>query len=249
MTTRYANLLIDAADRLAQANGPEQAWLAVNAVAGKIGANGVNAGAFLRDNSQIAWMRSSMDPLWLADYAVQRFHEIDPLLQAAMSGAPPSVYDVSYEAKVNIDVPRIRALHDALPHYDANYFVAHSWFEGGIGKGVTLSCLDDPRGLFGPGTARAFASISAMMSCALQPPGAEPHQGYAFGSDWSHLDGRERAVLSYLANGMREDEIAEKMVLRELAVWAIIQEACRKMRAETRDQTLALAITRGQLAL
>jgi hypothetical protein len=249
MTTRFGTLLIDTADALAQARTGDAAWASINAVAQRIGANAVNAAAFLRSEQQIAWARSSMTSAWLADYAGQGFHRTDPLLHAAMAGRPPHLYDVARRERSGAGQGRHGDLHHGMMAHDYNYMVARSWFDGNAGTCIVLSCRDDPTDLFGPGTGKAFSAISAMMAQSLAAPGKATSDGRAFGVTWRPLAAGERDVLSYKAIGLSAGGIAQKLGLDEAEVARRMRSASCKMQAETADQTLALALTRGLLSI
>ena len=248
-TTRFANLIIDAADTLAEGNTSGERWWAINRIANKIGANAVNAGAFQRETKKVAWVRSSMDPLWLEEYEQAAFYEVDPLLHAAMKGQAPPYYDIALIERRLPTSTKLCALHHSMQGYGYNYMIGHSWFEGGAGRCVAISCREDPKDLFGRGTARAFSALSAMIATALIPPGDEAHEGWAYGASWQPLLPAERHVLSLIANGLPEYLIAEAMKVTEFEVWSLIRSASLKMKSQSREQTLALAIKRGQVEL
>lgn len=245
--TRIANLLIDTADRLAEARTGEAAWDAINGIARRIGANAVNAGAFLRSDPQIAWMRSSMNADWLGDYAGEGFFEQDPLLRDALAHRPPPVYDVALRERTGCR--DYSALHHGMMDHGYNFLVTRNWYDGDAAKCLVLSCRDDPTDLFGPGTQRAFSAISAMLALRLAPPEGVSHDGWAFGADWSRLDDAERTVMSLLANGLTEAAIAEKLRSDPPRVRRLMEAARRKMRAESTHQALALAMTRGLISI
>lgn len=248
-STRFANLLIDAADKLAEARTPDESWNVINDIAARIGANAVNAGAFLRGAPQIAWMRTSMQTGWLAEYAEAAFHETDPLLRAAIDGRPPPLYDVARREALGSGDRTHSPLHDGMLRHDYRYMLTHSWFEGDAGKCLVLSSGHDPFHLFGPGTGRAFSAISALLSLNLHPPGARNIEGRAFGARWQALGPEERDIFSYLALGHSEAAIAERLGVTGDELSRRIGNGCAKMGAATRDQALALAMTRGLLAI
>ena len=238
LSTRFANLVIDTADILASADTPDGRWWAINRVARMLGANAVNAGAFQRETREIAWVRSSMDPGWLDIYAAAAFHEIDPLLRDILTGAKSSHYDFAARERELPSVSREAQLLNVVREYDYNYMIAHTWFEGDSGKGIALSCIDDPRSLFGRGTDRAFSAISAMMAVALLPPGDELHEGWAYGARWQGLTHHEREVLAHVANGLPEYLIAEAMRVTEFEVGASSARhpsRCRRARRSRRS--------------
>ncbi|SFE46884.1 helix-turn-helix transcriptional regulator [Roseivivax sediminis] len=247
-TTRFARLLIDAADTLADASDADDAWMRVEAVAARIGASAVNAGAFLRGAPGIAWMRSTMAPDWLDEYAGAEYHDSDPVLQAAIAGTPPPLYDVAARARDTDGTPGA-ALHAGMLRHGYRYMLTHSWIEGTTGKTLALATEGDPTDLFGHGTARALSAVSAMLSLSLGPPGSGADAARFFGANWQRLSVRETDILSLLAHGLNEGDIADRLRLTEREVWREIRDAARKMDAHSRDQTLALAMSRGLLRL
>ena len=94
-----------------------------------------------------------------------------------------------------------------------------------------------------------LSAVAAMLSCRLEPPGAATTDGRAFGSSWQGLEPVEAEILSRLAQGMTEDDIAERVGLSEADVLRVISSAAGKMQATSRDEALALAVLRGLLTL
>ena len=68
-------------------------------------------------------------------------------------------------------------------------------------------------------------------------------RGVANGSTWG-LTRREDEVLRLLASGLRQDEIASRLVVSPRTVGAHIQNVLRKMGATSRTQAVALAYRR-----
>jgi len=58
------------------------------------------------------------------------------------------------------------------------------------------------------------------------------------------LTQREIDVLAHLANGLRPDQIADKMKLSIATINLHVQKAKRRLSANTREQAVALAIAR-----
>ena len=256
--TRYANLLIDTADRLAEARNGNESWDAIQTVAKRIGATAVNAGgvitlpnsAGLRTGTHPAWMRSSMEDTWLEEYQNAELYRHDPVLRSALMGLPPpSYYDVRAAHSLERTEPQLAPLHDGLLRHDYRFVLAHMWYEKNLGKCIVLGCSTDPRDLFGPGTERAFSTISAMLAMRLQPPDEGVGEASAFGIDWLMPTPQEFDVLCYLARGLNEAEVAERLGISLTEVRRRVRNVAHKMGAETPDQTLALALSRGLLPL
>lgn len=239
--------MIDTADALSRPATGDTLWWEINRISQRLGANAVNAGAFDLRNRTVDWVRSSMDPLWLEEYAEAELFAVDPLLSAAMAGTAPGHYDVAARDRTAAGCESLRHLHGGMIAYDYNHMVSHSWVAGGTGMCLALSCREDPQDLFGAGTARAFAAVSAMMAIRLVAPGDDLHEGWAYGAGWQPLRPAERDVLAYLANGLSEVQIAETLHLSPFEVSRLLHSAALKMKARSKEQALALAIARRQV--
>ena len=95
-TTRFAQLIIDTADALASADTSDEIWWSINRVAARIGAKAVNAGSFARSTQEIGWIRSSMDPLWLEEYADAGLFAVDPTNDAYRLGVNYIIYGLTH---------------------------------------------------------------------------------------------------------------------------------------------------------
>ncbi|SEK35947.1 DNA-binding transcriptional regulator, CsgD family [Roseivivax marinus] len=247
MTTRFARLLIDTADTLSHARNGEVAWLRIEAIVSRIGGEAVNAGAFLPVTRQIAWTRSSMAPEWLEEYAHEELYEIDPLLAAAIAGTPPPFYSVRDEDRhATGDLKR---LHAGMMRYNYNFMLTQAWRDGDVSTCIAIATRDDPAHLFGPGTQRALSAVAAMMSLALSPSGPEAPGARTFGTHWRRLTRAEAEVLSRLAEGRTEAQVADDMKLSEAEIMAVLSGARTKMDSSSTDQALALAMARGLLSI
>lgn len=248
VSTRFANLLIDSADLLAEARTAEETWAATVRIGRRIGALEVNCGAIMRDTRDLAWLRSSMDARWLDHYHEAKFFEVDPILAACKSGVPRQFVDVSRKLAAG-DVPRGRAMLSTMLEFDYRYILTQSWAQGEVERTIVLACDSDPADLYGPGTARAFAAVSAMLCDAVAPPGEALAQEWVCGSPWAQLNARERDVLGFLAHGLAVHEVAARFVMTWEETAHHLSNACRKLGVSTAEQALSLAMARGILTL
>lgn len=63
------------------------------------------------------------------------------------------------------------------------------------------------------------------------------------------LSPRQRECLQWLASGLRNEQIAEKMNIRPVTVDLHLREARAQLGAQTREQALAIAISDGMISL
>ncbi|MBE9637947.1 helix-turn-helix transcriptional regulator [Salipiger mangrovisoli] len=247
-STRYAKLLIDTADTLAEARTPQEKWDAAVTIGRRIGAKDVNCGAIMRDTRELAWLRSSMDIRWLRQYHQARFYEIDAVLAGCKAGTPHQFLDVRNQL-TSATGARRRDMYRCLIDFDYRYFIVQTWGFGATERSIVLGCENDPLDLYGPGTDRAFRAVSAMMSDAILPPGDQATQEWVCESPWTHLSARERDVLSYLALGLELHELAERFTMTEKEVAWTLRSACRTLGVAAPEQALSLAMARGLIAL
>jgi DNA-binding CsgD family transcriptional regulator len=68
------------------------------------------------------------------------------------------------------------------------------------------------------------------------------------GGSASPLTRREREILSLVATGLRTEEIAGRLTVSPETVKSHVHNAMRKLRAQTRSQAVAIAISTGQVS-
>lgn len=248
VSTRYAKLLIDTADTLAGAQSAQDSWDAAVRIGRRIGATDLNCGAIMRDSREVAWLRSSMDMRWLRHYHQARFYEVDPVLAACKAGVRRQFVDVS-ERYRRSGGTRQRDLYGCLMDFEYRYLLTQTWIVGASERTIVLGCASDPKDLYGPGTARAFRAISAMLNDAILPPGEETAQEWICESPWAQLSARERDVLGYLAHGLRLHEVAERFTINEQEAARHLLSACRTLGVAAPEQALSMAMARGLLSL
>jgi DNA-binding CsgD family transcriptional regulator len=190
------------------------------------------------EESDVLLRRTTSPEWWLEHYAARRFATVDPgrahcrrssdVLLTGLDFAPP----------------------DADPHQIA--FLAESRSLG-IRNGIVVPLRlerDQRFGAFSCQTRfarneleRWFAAMGSSLQVAL------------FYADWKHfelmtrvdataigLSPRERECLLWLAKGLRNDRIAERMGISNPTVEMHVAHARRKLNAATREQALAKAI-------
>lgn len=247
-TTRYANLMIDTADRLATARTPEQAWHSAAEICRTIGAQALNAGAVMRDSREFVWARSTMARPWLREYEEAALYRVDPFRAAAVTGKVTRHVSVEDQFPGQ-DEPQLRHLRSLGLAHNYRHVVSHLYRQGATEQMVVLICEQDPASLFGPGTLRAYSAISAMISQAIRPPGLGDAEDRSFGLAWPTLTSEERSALSYCGVGMAPDQIAERLVVTQEGASSVLRRACRKLRVDSVPQAVAIAMARGALDL
>ncbi|MCA0998515.1 helix-turn-helix transcriptional regulator [Alloyangia pacifica] len=247
-SSRYANLLIDTADKLAAAGNDQEIWETVVAISRRIGAKAVGAGALMKDSRDLVWMRSSASDEWFEDYRESELYRVDPLLRGAIAGKMPEFLDTS-KARPTREEQARRHLQAAALLNGYRYFIGRMMPLGATDQVVVLYCGKDPTSHFGPGTQRFFTAISTMLSLALQPPGRADADDLSFGSGWPLLTQEERDMLCFSGVGLSPVEVAERLHVTQEHVLRQIRNVCLKLGTATVEQAASLAMARGAVQL
>ncbi len=241
-----ANALIDIAGLFGpEAAGGDPGWRASLRAAQRLGVAAVNAGAIFTRSREPVWVRYGMRPEWVETYTAERMYEIDPVVgwfgAESLSGRF-SAGDVRGSGPGR----RPAEMADLLESHGYRHLIGRKWVEGPVTKAV-LFCTENPAETdLSPDTLAILPVVSAMMAGRL---GAPPLSAGFLGMTYGPLTGRERDVLSFLACGLDNQQIAERLGLAEVTVRMHMSKARRKMGAATREQALALAMARGMLDL
>ncbi|NDV98803.1 hypothetical protein [Salipiger sp. PrR002] len=248
MTTRYADLVMETAARLAEANTPRETWEAAVSIGNKIGARAMTCGAVMRDSRGVAWVRTSMEQRFLEPFTAERLYEVDPIQSAAIAGRVPRYMNLAERLPLQTD-PRARDLHELALAHGYCHYVNHTWVEGAAEHTFALACDRHPSELFGSGTEKAFRAVSAMLSAAMRTPGLNDLGDRAFGAPWSRLSSAERDVLSYLGQGLHPEQIADHLARPVSQVQRLLERACRRLGTPSPEQAMSLMLVRGGLVL
>lgn len=252
--SRYGNLLIDVATQIATASGQHDRWRVIDDTAHRLGANAVNGAAFAPDRLQPVWVRFGMDPTMVGEYLDANLSDVDIVLNAVLRGARQAVVSTTDAGPGVSSRPRDRQFRDLAERFQYNYACVSVVPDRGLLKLMVLTTERDPRALFGPGTDRAFRSITALLHGAMRGIGAEDTSKQTQSRRMTerfetHLSGPERDVLSLLAHGLSLSEIADRLVLTVDQVHVFVRLCCRKLGTRTGPDAVAEAMLRGLLAL
>nr|WP_253948979.1 LuxR C-terminal-related transcriptional regulator [Mangrovicoccus sp. HB161399] len=229
----------------AEAATGEAGWLATQRAAERLGLAAVNAAGVFTRSGEPVWIRYGMQADWVESYTSGRMYEVDPVIGWIASDSLSGQFCC---ADVRAAAPRRQAaeMADLLEDYRYRHLLGRKWVEGPITKTV-LFCTEDPaEAVLPPETLAILPAVSAMMAGRLNAP--QDCAGF-LGMAYRPLSGREKDVLSYLAAGLDNNQIAARLGLAEVTVRMHMSRARKKMGAATREQALALAMARGMLDL
>ena len=166
---------------------------------------------------------------------------------AVARGEPRTIWGVEFIGRIpgltriDVEMAEVRASHFkqrsavtfAMPGPDGRYS------GGGIGLG-----FDEPAEAFDRRMARTGGSLTLAAhltySCILKHSGSRSP---------SPLSPRQAEILTLLAQGYRQGEIADRLCLSDSAVTLYLTNMRRKLGVRTKEQALARAVRHGWIAI
>lgn len=234
---------------MSRAATTEQMWDTALTLTQSIGVSALNVASFSACGREVNWLRSSMDEAWLKSYTEQGFYDVDPLVINAPLRPPATVINA---ATLGVDHANRKAL--ALNHEldAAGYATLFSSFLSAPNEPdsrmVVMSTDLKSDALFAAYSARELHQLSSVLAAFLKTPNGWQENG-VFPVTTKRLSGREVDVLSLLAQGYRNDMIADRLHIAEVSVRKHLVSARKKLNASTREQALVTALRQGQITM
>lgn len=247
------NLLIDMIDSIGESASPSETWDVINGLFEAAGSPFLGLGELDQSNGEFSFAQSSMRRDWVDRWVDRDYLRVDP--HVPRRGVAPRnlrrvVTLASDRERFGPDSdPLARGYHEEL-------------VEAGYGGVVSVPC---PVGnttrvrlvAFGAGVGdEAFMHSDRLRSLILFAPFVALH---AAPLDASHdhsilntrarLSTREKDVLCLLANGLMNARIADRLGITEPTVRKHICSARRKLGSATREQAVAMALSRGLISI
>lgn len=238
-------------DELSQRFNDTDRWNFVISSLNQFGFNALNLASFSPETGVINWARSSMSPQWLQEYSDGNFAEADPIL-AQVSNGIDSLYVDAVGRSLVANEQRSSELYRGLERAGYNHLFSLAVpCANDEAKMVVLSSNMPGAEQMMTDQAREMRILATVIATNLGsetgalPPGI--HDLAPGLASAPPLSQREKQVLQYLAEGMRNDRIAEQLDLSEVTVRAHIRTARDKLGAPTREAALVRAVQMGML--
>lgn len=242
------NAIADHLDRLVDAQGPDDRWRAGLRMLAAHGAEWVTAATAPRTDPHDATLRSSVPPTLMRDYVGEAIYRDDPFLPLCAAGT--GVVDLDVAAGLATGrTPGGRRLAALIDAYGVRHATLFPVYGGPRPGGLVLYARDreNVAALRHPMLRRASRVAVALFAghCRPEPDSDISAPLYTLRP---RLSAREREALAWLATGLQTARIAERMEIAIPTVEKHLMGARRKLGARTREQALALAIARGEVA-
>ncbi len=246
MTYPFQEFLVKALHEFATAETSEDRWKCAVSLLEGVGVVAMNVAVMAPQVGVLSWFRSTMNANWISYYIAEHYNEADPLMaHMSHSFEAKSVQTGLVNQPDNTPVLGRRLNHDA---YDAGYggFFAKAFPGSVLGdrKIISLASEAGANRPFAGHTGDELQLFATVLAANVGPPDdLDPAKGVYFADGLLSL--REREVLTLLAAGWQNVEIAYRLGLAEVTIRKHLQSARRKLNAQSREQALVIALRMG----
>ncbi len=247
------NLLIDLVSDLKNTTDDLTTWDVAESYFKNLQFDVVNCGIKEKDASSLCGFFTNMTDDWMRHYLESRYDLCDPWIKHVVDDEPVSIY--LQENKTSFATPdpeRCEKLLREVEHEGirssviAPFHSLTSDYILGINLGSALPSAEFLR-LVGSNREEILVGLALVQNhlAAVWPSLRGHAQWFSFRSEKTILTPREREVLLWLSQGLRNDRISEKMNVAVVTVNFHMQSIKQKLEAKTREHAVAIALSRN----
>lgn len=247
VTGNIHNFLIDALDAFGSCETGEDSWQLAQKLVREQGGNAFNYLTLSPGVNLPTYFRSGMDERWLEQYAAESYLHHDILIERALADQDPGFVVGGGmrrdEARSELEYEFINGLAD----YDYNFVLGMKF--GNRQEGQMVGCSFSTETRMQEITQSHIENmrlLSAVIVSNIELNFKQDAPGVIKFHE-SLLSPRELDVISYLAKGLRNDQIADKLNVAEITVRKHLTSARVKLKASTREQAIVTAMKFGLL--
>ncbi len=240
-------------------SGATDPWATVTQHFNAIGVNGVVCGRIKKKTGRLTGILLDTPDNWHDRYLAEDYAAIDPWAKRAPVCEQPFIYSFDERSRTLPDsCTKVEQMCREMTEVEMRSAV--------LFPALTTSTATIAINLWSNENARQFEiwagerqDMLSLMTCVSATYLTESLGGNAASSEaliWSPksepenpLTPREQEALLWLAKGYRTDRISDRMNITNATVAFHIQSARKRLGAATREQAVALAITRGFVAV
>ena len=252
MTKHKAASLFEILARLQKSDDAGQRWETCLGIARELGADALNVAKFKDSSPAPLWIRvSSHEKGGLETYVANDYMSVDPVLLPRANGTMKAFDHISLEHDLKaggLSQKQIECYDHLIAHGQSNYITFRLRDEDEEGETlVVFLCSGNVAEVFKTRLKNHVSVIANLIALHVVPPTPKQPTGkIPFLYDF--LSTREKDVLSHLAQGMQNEQIAHALGISEVTVRMHTSGAKKKMNATTRAQAIALALSRGLIS-
>ncbi len=240
---------MDLYERFMSARTSADRWRIANEVMASLGAIALNVAEVEIKTRRLLWLRSSMTRAFLAEYAQQKFYEVDQFVSGIGLPFYPSLHVTGTLERAT--APSQRHLDFNWTTWDMGYTLGYAMRFAGACPGTSKTvvfCAGEKASEF---TAEQFEKIrqagTAVAAFICAPGMGQEYPAFAAQESGNALSSREKQMLALLAAGYLNTRIAHELGIAEVTVRKTLLSARRKLGAKTREEALAIAVRSGLL--
>ena len=241
----------DFSAKLFNASDSTETWRTIENYFTDIGFDVVNFGVLNRAHKDIAGVFSNMSADWMSYYVSEKYYESDPLIHRGVNDPTDFIFtQENASLLLSPEMKRGQQLFDEvaeigirssvlLPYHDTH--TAHLvMFNLGSADATPefLKRLDITNDDVFVGAALAQSFLPKLLGDKEKLPA-----WYAVNSGVERLTAREIEVLNWVAAGLRNDRVADKMGITSATVNFHVTSIKKKLKAKTREHAVAIAFT------
>lgn len=246
-----SSFALDLLDELSQRFTDRDRWQFVVTSLSEFGFNALNLASFSPETGIIHWARTSMSEDWLKIYSDGGYAEGDPILAQVTNGVESIYVNAESRAKSsNVEISS--KLYSGLKTAGYNHlFSLVVPCPDNEVKIVILSSNRPDAEQIMTEQAREMRILATVIATNLGsetegvPSGI--HDLAPLVANAPPLSQREKQVLLLLGDGLRNDQIAANLEIKEVTVRAHLKTAREKLNAPTREAALVRAVQMGLL--
>ncbi|MBL1419075.1 MAG: helix-turn-helix transcriptional regulator [Alphaproteobacteria bacterium] len=249
MDSKFLNFIDNAIEQFSLLDDQESMWHLANRLVTEVGGNALNI-TTSTPNKTITWARSSMNEDWLNDYLAEGFYTSDPLYQSINVTNAFTTLRAGSLTKKDTDDTKLLDLNHGLVGTGYNSVFGLN-FAGNAHNTHKLISICSDLSVEEFQKALPFNEmrlLASIISVNIGIPGDKNQEG-VFSVGQKTITSKEGEVFSWLAAGLRNEAIADKLNIAEITVRKHIISARKKLNAHTREQALAVAICDGHIQL
>lgn len=245
----FNNTIGDVSELFASVSDEKSHWELAQKVAKNIGGSALNIAVTSRAG-EISWGRSGMSQLWLKRYEEKQYYVADPFIEALVSGRSHIKTDSGVLLAQAGSCKSSFSLNHELREFGYNSLIGNTFGSSSTGeRTMIVHCSDqwirDIEGAFDPTEIRV---IHAIIAANFGKEKVREDEG-VLTLGRRALTQREKDILTWLACGLRNDEIAYKAGIAEVTVRKHLLSIRFKLRASTRENAIAIAMRDKLIAL
>lgn len=237
-----SNSIIDLVDGFIASHDFEARWATARSAIQSIGGIDFNIGFFDTSHDRQNLIVSTMSSEWRTRYRKRAYHRGDVILRHARTSFEMISEDIGTKTTTLAQSDTELRIDRDLADLGYRGSIAQSFRAPTEHDRLVTTLISDHSisDLGGDEFQQKFKRMSSVIAAFIGTPNRDTPDSYFL--DTFPLTLKERDALAYLASGLMNDQIADRLNITEVAVRKRLNAARNKLGAATREQAVAIAV-------